>query len=898
VSLVSRSADGTPLVAPAGCYPWDRTPRAISANGRYVAFVSNALDLAPGANGKYQVFLRDRQMSTTELISRSPEGAGGSWDSFTPSVSADGRFVAFASAANNLVSDDRNGIWDAFIHDRATGTTERVSVLDGLPGDHRGAVGPVGSDDGRYVAFGSLDEGSTEGDVPLQVYYRDRQAGATRLLSQSVDGVPGNRGSAGGGLGISSDGSVVVFDSRASNLVPDDANEWSDVFVWERDTGELERVTASGYGWEPMVSGDGRFVTFLDGKVKLLDRATGVVETVNRSVDGSSDGLAVNASISRDGRYVLFAASDRTLVAGDPSDNFDFFLRDLTTGVNRRVSLADTGAQVEHEGGLFLIAASPSDGGAAVMFYSRASDLVGGDENRRPDCFVRDLGARGGAGSTERVSGVGDGGDATAGASSFTPSMTPDGRYVSFVSDARNLAPNDANASSDVFVCDRQTGQTELVSATANGAVGNGESGIYFAPAITSDGRFVAYTSLASDLVPGDTNAQPDVFVRDRLLGRTERVNVSDWGAQAGVGSQDRVAISADGRYVAFSSSDPHLVWDDGDRHSDIFVRDRRNHRTILVSVDMPPPPPGRDWVFADRPSISGDGRFVAFTVDSQVYARDRKLRRTILVSATPAGREGNNYSMWPVISADGSTVAFWSTATDLGPAASRVGGNVYVRNLARGVTHRASRQRDGRPTEWSGGPTLSSDGRFVAYESYDPHIVEGDRRDTLDLFVYDRVLDRTERINPRPDPTPEIGGDLRAGVSVSGTGRYVAFCSDSDLVLGEANGSSDVYVRDRGRAWATALRGLRLTPARVTGGQRVRAAVLLSGPAPEGGARIRLETGHRDLAPVAPVVTVPEGARKGEFEIQTAAVSQGRRVKITARWGTQRVVAWLRVMR
>src|SRR5262249_22216540 len=220
-----------------------------------------------------------------------------------------------------------------------------------------------------------------------------------------------------------------------------------------------------------------------------------------------------------------------------------------------------------------------STDGRFVAFGSDATNLVPNDTNTSPsrgcatpgcaeDIFVRDRQT----GLTERVSVASDGTQADE--ESFSPAISADGRFVAFGSIASNLARADTNRFTDVFVHDRQTGLTERVSIASDGSQGNGFSGL---PAISADGRYVAFVSDATDLVPGDTNGFADVFVRDRQTGTTERISVASGGTQANnySGPGDHLAISSDGRFVAFSSRATNLVTSDLNGSQDVFVRDR-----------------------------------------------------------------------------------------------------------------------------------------------------------------------------------------------------------------------------------------------------------------------------------------------------------------------------------
>ncbi|HEX5504820.1 MAG TPA: HYR domain-containing protein, partial [Thermomicrobiales bacterium] len=213
------------------------------------------------------------------------------------------------------------------------------------------------------------------------------------------------------------------------------------------------------------------------------------------------------------------------------------------------------------------------------------------------------------AGTTERVSVASDGTQANSGSGVFTLALSTDGRFVAFVSDATNLVPNDTNGRGDVFVRDRQAGATERVSVDSDGVQANGASDIH-SVALSADGRYVAFLSAATNLVPGDTNSTTDVFVRDRQFGTTERVSVAGGGAQANNGSTDTPALSADGRYVAFASAATNLVPGVDTICEDVFVHDRQTGATERVSVASDG---GQANGCSRDPTLSADGRSVAF---------------------------------------------------------------------------------------------------------------------------------------------------------------------------------------------------------------------------------------------------------------------------------------------
>jgi Tol biopolymer transport system component len=405
-------------------------------------------------------------------------------------------------------------------------------------------------------------------------------AQTTQRVTVSMDGTQGNGDS--NFVSISEDGRYVAFDSVASNLVPGDTNGSSDIFVRDRRSGAIERVSVDSGGiqgndasYYPSISADGRYVAFGSYATNLVsadsngqpdifvrDRQSGTTERVSVSSGGAQgNGASSLPSISADGRYVAFASSARNLVPGDSNGQQDIFVRDRQGGTTVRASVATGGAQANS----FSDFPSISADGRCVAFQSFASSLVPLDTNGTWDVFVRDLQA----GTTERVSI--DSSGAQGNGASERPAISADGRCVAFDSSATNLVPGDTNARNDVFVHDRQLATTERMSVDASGVQGNDVSSN---ASISSDGRCVAFASDATNLVPGDTNGLLDVFVHDRSSSATERVSVASSGAQ-GSGHSHNSSISADGREVAFWSQAGNLVPGDTNGKSDGFVRDR-----------------------------------------------------------------------------------------------------------------------------------------------------------------------------------------------------------------------------------------------------------------------------------------------------------------------------------
>jgi hypothetical protein len=410
----------------------------------------------------------------------------------------------------------------------------------------------------------------------------------------------------------------------------------------------------------------------------------GLTERVSVSTSGQQgndiSGRFAGPAINGDGQVVAFDSIARTLVAADTNMEADVFVRDRSTDTTERVSVRSTGQQANDSSSRPALDAS----GNIVVFDSFATNLVTGDTNQALDVFAHDRTT----GVTTRVSLRSN--EAQGNDQSHSPSINGSGRFVAFVSSASNLVPNDTNGAEDSFVRDLVEGTTERVSVRSNGNQANSST---TATSISANGRWVAFSSFASNLVPGDTNGHFDVFVHDRETGLTERVSVSDDEEQADAPSTTP-SVSRKG-LVAFYSDATNLVADDTNERQDIFVRDRTAGTTERVSVssneeqaDGDSQHPAVRGFTASGPDITPNGRFVTFYAAAtnlvpgdtntcefvfddpgacpDVFVRDRVEGTTTRWSVAGDGTQADDRSADPVISNDGSTVAFFSVATNL----------------------------------------------------------------------------------------------------------------------------------------------------------------------------------------------------------------------------------------
>lgn len=381
--------------------------------------------------------------------------------------------------------------------------------------------------------------------------------------------------------------------------------------------------------------------------------------------------------------------------------------------------------------------------------------------------------------------------------------VSSDGRIVAFASEAANLISDDNNELLDVFVRDRQTGDTARVSLGVAGQESNGYSE---APALSADGRFVAFHSAADNLAPGDNNMDLDVFVYDRQTGTTARVSVASDGAQA-AGASYRAALSADGQLVAFVSTAVNLDPRDDDPQPDVYVHDRQTGATALISVNRQGTAAAG---FAGPPALSADGRYVAFSSASSdlvagdenefedVFVHDRQTGQTTRVSVRSDGDEVFADSYDPALSADGRTVAFWSYATELTDDPDVSGWNVYVHDRQAGVTTLISRAAGGGPAD--GGslrPRLSVDGRVVVFESQATNLTgAADANGLADVFAHDRQTGLTTLVSLG---AAGPGNGESQSPALTADGQTVVFHSAADnLVSDDSNGTVDVFARDR----------------------------------------------------------------------------------------------------
>jgi len=371
---------------------------------------------------------------------------------------------------------------------------------------------------------------------------------------------------------------------------------------------------------------------------------------------------------SDNGRYISFNAYSTST-----PNQLNTYLRDHVTGITELVSVANDGNAGGHGGGTDV-----SNDGRYVVFLGRQLDGSTG----YIDVYVRDRAT----GTTELISVNNDGSPGTGNKSASQISISGDGRYVAFISNSADIVSSDTNGVEDVFVRDRVTGVTQRVSIASDGTQANGKSGgNYRGTDISTNGRYIVFSSSANNLIPNDTNDKPDLFIHDQVNSTTKRVNLANDGSQISAGHYGWFDLSSDGRYVAFGSG------------GDIFVRDLTTNTTEL-------------------PSLAND--------DSQAQA--------------------NALNTFPNISANGRHLSFLSTSSNLVAGGNPQGIATFVHDRITNTTEMVDMPHDGSVANSIsfGSSAVSEDGRYIVFPSFASNLVAGDSdvNTDWDIFIHDRI--------------------------------------------------------------------------------------------------------------------------------------------------------------
>jgi Tol biopolymer transport system component len=812
----------------------DSIPAGISTDGRFVVFESSARDLVSNdTNGAPDVFVRDLVAGTTLLVSVSTNSSVGNGASRSSVMTPDGRCVAFVSSANNLVPNDTNGIPDVFVRDLQSSTTALVSV--GARSTSRNfAVGssesPDITPDGRFVAFGSTASNLVAGVATAgDIYVRDLTAGATfwvstyarpalKSLNRSTNAVCYNHV-------ISADGQFVAYEASPA---PGQTSPSAGVVLrYCLGTGLTDLVHTNGaVDWGGMyedirsldMTPDGRFIAFVANTngtagdttcVYLWDAQTSTSTLASGNLSGSAPtGSTCDGPVLDDsGRFVAFLSNATNIVTNTVIGEYHLYMRDVQQATT---TLVDAGTNSVGVGVNPATGAAISASGRVIAFGCVDGNLVPNDSNHRYDVFVRDLWAA----APELISArdVALPSDSPNASSLLSaPSVSADGHLIAFASEADNMVANDTNGCRDVFVRDLLRGTNLLVSIATNGtATGDGISAD---PAISGDGRYVAFSSRADNLVPDDTNNAQDVFVRDLQTATTLLVSVRNGGGNPGNGGSYSPLLSTDGRYVLFRSKANNLAAGSFSGTENLFLRDMQSGITYPLTTTG-----------AGLAAMTQDGHFVAFggatasvsVWDSLAAAKVYTNTTASAVSAIGISPDGNRvvYSLagqlyaadraantngliGSLISSIRSGLRFSADGRFLASAAPLNGTNqVFLYDFQTGTNLLVSRNyiSSGPAYGASDSPDVSADGRFVAYRSAAADIVPADNNSVPDVFLYDRLSNSTTLLSV--NRFGNASADNRSlGPAFSADGQTIAFQSwASDLISGDFNQAADIF--------------------------------------------------------------------------------------------------------
>jgi len=671
----------------------------ISADGRFVAFSTYLNGMViDDTNNRYDVFVRDMQLNTTQRISLSDVGAQLTSDSYNPQLSADGRFVVFSSTANNLVANDTNNSEDIFMFDRQTSTITRITLnSQGVEGTGGYSYLNAVSADGRFVQFFSTMTNLVPNDTnnTEDVFVRDTLLNTTTRASLDSSGNQVMGISMGGG--VSNDGRYVSFSSTANNLVAGDINNAEDVFVRDMQTGIVTRVSVDSAGTQA-----NSWSWFMD--------------------------------MTDDGRYITYISYADNLVAGDTNYMADVFRHDNITGETIRISVNSAGEQGDSHSdrGLNNI----SNDGMVIVFASLSQNLVPEDYNDTYDVFVRDLNTN----TTQAISLYSSLTQIAPNSSSYNPSISDDGQFVVYESSAQNLTTDLNNFETNIFLYDRQTATTTRISTGINNTPANLSS---YNPVISGDGNTILFASAAYNLIENDTNNATDLFMYNRLTGVISRLPLDPLGAKLSSGSAS-YDISTTGRYVAFASSSDVLVPDDTNNASDIFIYD-----TLLGTISR--------------------------------------------ASVNHLSEQANGGSFYPSIAQNGD-IAFQSSATNLVANDTNNANDIFLyEHINRRVDIRISEGAGGiQATASSSVPHISGSGNTIIFSSSASNLVTGDTNSRSDAFIYTRSNDRLARISVNNNGMQL--SDNSYAVNISYDGQYALFYSYSKIVPEDTDTSYDLY--------------------------------------------------------------------------------------------------------
>ncbi|MBK8283666.1 MAG: hypothetical protein IPK97_01640 [Ahniella sp.] len=820
--LVSRQS-GSPLTAANA----QSVPSALSADGRFVLYFSQATNIIAGAtdtNGPMEdVFLFDRDAGSTSLVSRM-SGAPtttSNGPSFAGDMSDDGRYVVFQSNGTNLVEDmlDTNGSLDVFLYDRVTQSLELISRSANNPGHTADAQSSIGSisNDGRAIVYNSyasdLVEGQVEAAIGLDVFLHHRKTGATRLVSRAFGNpVATANGDSflaqGSRSALSSDGRYVLYTTSATNIVPGvvDDNASFDVYLFDSELGLSNlvsrssgspSVTPNGSSGGSELSADGRYVLFSSSATQvagvtndangfsdtfLFDRMTEAAKLISRAegqVTVTANGGSVPMGLSNDGQTVLYRTFATNVIndVADSMESPDLFVFDVSSDATRLVTRSAGNAASTANGD--ARAGVLSGDGLAVLFSSSASDLLpsGEDANGLIDQFRFDVVHGTVSAVSTGVANIA----VTVNDSSYSASISPDGNSIIYSTSANNVIAGhfDPLTNDQFFLLNLQASSRSALtcSAVVPNQAANGPS---FNETLSGDGNWLLYDSYATDLIQGGTGTDTNI-IHVYLMNVADRTNIlvsrSFIGPSNGANASSRgAALSHDGSRVLFNSEATDLVQGqiDAPATGDVFLYDRDSGTTTLLSNRSGNP-------------LEACGSSIGSSIG---YA----------------------------ISSDGDRALFATGCPEIGAGVLDDNGfaDVFVADLSASsrvlVSHEA-----GNPNRTANGNSdglkISATGGTVLFQSDATNLVSNsvDTNSTVDVFLHDLSSGASTLVSSAFDNPSVAANGSATAFDLSADGQRVLFQSQASNLVGDidANSAADVFLFDRAgqtrlisRAW------------------------------------------------------------------------------------------------
>ena len=703
----------------------DSVQPCISADGRYVTYQTAATVTG-------DIYLYDRVENTNTLVTAPQDGCTSNCDSRNSdaAISGDGNWIVFRSTSEHLGLGDLSIFDQIILFNRLSGVFTLISASATGEVADQICNNPTISDDGRFIAFSTSADNLPVTGSPstTNIFLHDTVLDTMTLVSKSSDGTPADDDSR--SPRISGNGLTIVYTSDATNLVDDDTNEERDVFVYRLGFESVERVSIASDGTEGTgearigyahISVDGNTVSFvsnipeLAGLTEPIDNMVFVHDRLSRqttpigeiTTHGAPAESKRNALLAPDGQSTWLISDQADWIPNDGNGAMDLFSIDRTTGNAVRASMPNrsfvgpSGANAPGD------ETRPrrwiSDDGRFVVFSSTATNLVDGPivYPEVEQVFLLDR-------LTRDIVRIADG---------EFPSISADGEVIAFASEQSDLVPGDSNGVADIFVYHRSAGTYERASV---GTLGEEAASASETPYLSAGGQHVVFKGLGSQLVPGTTG---NIVVRDLAGGTTQALS-------AGAGLDP--TISADGRYVAFDSSTSDLVPDDTNGERDVFVWD--TILDIIRRVSVSSSNAQSDWD-SENAMISDDGNHVVFysfaddlidgttTSRSQSYLHEISTGITELVSVDSNGVVSDWTGFLQTVSMDGRYVAFTSGGSNLAAPDQVPNGRtddyIFLRDRLAGTTRRVDTDRfdalgdpAGRGVSRIG--TISSDGRFI----------------------------------------------------------------------------------------------------------------------------------------------------------------------------------------